>query len=260
MLSSFLYSLSALICLPSLAYCTTPWPHQSQTTPLVPNRLRTRCIISIYFCLHYIRSVLPTISQHEIEASQSVHESHTRSLETRIATVFRPLLYSTTCTPIQIHVILGRSLANLREPVVQSFSILEVEGYRIDAVPFVSGRREAFSLEDVAQMSAACRADDLGAHSTERDVLMAGDCTRNGVEECGPTAATVELGHALVQGGSASSAGVNALALEMVILSGACGLCVFLSQDSELLRRQNGPPLGLTLRFAGAAHGSEFRV
>ena len=73
------------------------------------------------------------------------------------------------------------------------------------------------------------------------------NCARDGLEECRPATATVKLGRAPVQWRIAASTGVGARLEKLVVLTGASHLGPLLSQNTELLRAQVGPPLGLVL-------------
>jgi len=70
---------------------------------------------------------------------------------------------------------------------------MELEGNRIHAMPLIDGCLESLAFEDVPEMSTTSGAGDLSPGHSPRAIGVSRNCTRDGVEEGWPPAATGEL-------------------------------------------------------------------
>lgn len=123
---------------------------------------------------------------------------------------------------------------------------------------FIGWGREAFTLEDMAQVSAARSASDLRPRHAILVIIVTSDGSGDRVEERRPSTSTVELCRALVQRGTAPGARVDTLLLVLVVLASAGGLGALLAEDAELLSREDGPPLAVALVRLGHISVLEF--
>lgn len=99
----------------------------------------------------------------------------------------------------------------------------------------VRRRIEPFPLEDVAQVSAAVAANDLGPHHAKGAILVPRHGPGNAVEVGRPAAARVELVRGVVQGRVAPGAGVDACGgVVLVELASAGRFCALLAEDAKL--------------------------
>lgn len=122
------------------------------------------------------------------------------------------------------------------------------------AMTFIRRSLVAFSLEDMPQMSTARGARNLNACHPKGTIFVAVHRAGYSVEECRPSAPAVELRGRFVKRGAASSAGEDALAFEVLILARACGFSALLSENAELFRGEDCPPLSIVLSLAGTTH------
>ena len=100
----------------------------------------------------------------------------------------------------------------------------------------VGGGRVSLALEDVTEMTATVRADNLSALHTKSAVGVSGHSTRNGIEESRPAAARFELVVGLVERSFAASAGVYTLGGHVLVKVAAVGrLGALFAEDAELL-------------------------
>jgi len=108
---------------------------------------------------------------------------------------------------------------------------------------FIRWCREPFALEDVPEMAATGGANDLYARHAHRLVFMSIDGSWNSVEESRPATTAREFRAALVERGPTPGARINPLLLVVFVLSSARAFCALLTEDPELLWRQDRPPL-----------------
>lgn len=100
----------------------------------------------------------------------------------------------------------------------------------------IRGSRVPFTLEDVAKMTPAVAADNLGALHPEGVIHMSLHGARDRVEIGRPATARLELVVCLVERSIAASAVVHALRrVVRIVLAGAGAFGAFLTEDAELL-------------------------
>lgn len=106
----------------------------------------------------------------------------------------------------------------------------------------VSGRIVSFSLEDMTEVTAACCAGNFYPGHTVRAVFVSRYRARYSVKKGWPAATAVKLGRALVQRGVATRTRVDTLIFEVLVLASTCRLSPLLTEDTELLWREDGTP------------------
>lgn len=99
--------------------------------------------------------------------------------------------HPTFCTSSSL--IILRDLSLCLRLVHHRVLLAEVETNTVDAVSLISRCRVPFALEDVAKVASAVTADDLYPLHAERSIAVSRDCARHSIEECWPSAATLEL-------------------------------------------------------------------
>lgn len=100
----------------------------------------------------------------------------------------------------------------------------------------VRRRRVSLSLEDVSQVTSTVAAHDLCPLHAECAVGVSGHCARNGVEECRPSAARLELVLSSVDGRIAAGASVGAGGWRvLIILAGEGSFGTLFAKNAELL-------------------------
>jgi len=109
-------------------------------------------------------------------------------------------------------------------------------------VTLIGWRTEPFTLEDMSQMPTARSARYFCPYCAKRIIDMAAHSTGYRIKEGWPSASTLELGVALVQGRSTTGATVNALFMVLVILAGTSAFGSLLAENAELFRGENGSP------------------
>jgi len=103
-------------------------------------------------------------------------------------------------------------------------------------MPLVSRCWVSLSLENVAEMTAAVRADDLGPLHTPTTVNVSRHGAGNGVVERRPSATALELLLRGVKRRVAAGAGVDTAGRRvLVVLAAEWGLGALLAEDAELL-------------------------
>ena len=103
-------------------------------------------------------------------------------------------------------------------------------------MPLVGGSGISLALEDMAEVTAAVGADDLGSRHAMAAVYVSGDGAGDAVEVSGPPAARLKFVVRRVEWRIATGAGINALArLVLVKLPSSRGLSSLLPEDTELL-------------------------
>lgn len=88
---------------------------------------------------------------------------------------------------------------------------MEFQTDGIDTMPLVGRGRVALALEDMTEMAAAIRTDNLGSLHAEAAIGVSGHGTRQAVKIRRPPTAGLELVVGLVQRGSTPGACVHAL-------------------------------------------------
>ena len=112
----------------------------------------------------------------------------------------------------------------------------EVQADAVHAMPLVGGCGISLALENMAEVTAAVGADDLGSRHAMAAVHMAGDGAGDAVKVSGPPAARLKFVVRLVEWRIATGAGINALArVVLVKLPSSRGLRSLLPEDTELL-------------------------
>ena len=102
-------------------------------------------------------------------------------------------------------------------------------------MPFIGGRGKPFAFENMAEMSAAAGADNLGPGHAKAPVLVPRNSTGNAVKVGRPSATRLELLASPVQRSGTGGAGVDTfLGVVLVIFSRARWLSAFFSKDPEL--------------------------
>lgn len=160
-----------------------------------------------------------------------------------------------TCSGSDQHVILARNVYRVLGLLKLSWWIIldrivlaEFEADAVDTMPLVGRCRVALALEDMAQMAAAVRTDNLRAGHAQRAIGVARHRAGNGIEEGGPAAAGFELVARLVEGRTTSGAVIDARRGHMlVVFPGIWGLGALLSEHAELFFAQYRSPLIITL-------------
>lgn len=94
---------------------------------------------------------------------------------------------------------------------------------------FVRRGIETFPFEDMSEVATACSAGNLCPGHERGPVLVTVDRTGNGIIECWPSTAGIELGCALVQRRSAPPAIVDTWLVKLVIFAGSRRLSAFLA-------------------------------
>ena len=103
-------------------------------------------------------------------------------------------------------------------------------------------------IEDMAQMSVAFTAKDLGSMHKQAIVFFSGDVFfRDGGPKTRPTGSGIKLGVRAKEFIAAAAATVDALLVIVPILTGKSGLRAFLPCYMKLLVRQLFLPLGIVL-------------
>jgi len=104
------------------------------------------------------------------------------------------------------------------------------------AVTLIGGSRVSLALENVTEMTAAVRADNLSTLHTESAVGVSGHSTGHGIEESRPAAARLELVVGLVERSLTASTGVDTLGGHVLVKVAAVGgLGALFAEDAELL-------------------------
>lgn len=125
------------------------------------------------------------------------------------------------------------------------FLLIKLQTHAIDTMPLIRRGRVPFPLEHMAQMAAALGANDLRPGHAEGAIRMPRHGAGDAVEVGGPAAAALELVAGLVQRRVAGQAVVRARGRHvLVVLAREGRLRALLADHPELLRREDGLPLG----------------
>lgn len=120
--------------------------------------------------------------------------------------------------------------------VLDRIVLVEVERNAVDTVSLVGGCGVSLSLEDVSEVTAAIRADNLDSLHAKGAVRMSRHGTGDSVEEGGPAAAGLELVVGLVERCLAAGAGVDTLGGHVLVVFASEGtLGALFAEDAELL-------------------------
>lgn len=118
--------------------------------------------------------------------------------------------------------------------------VMKLQTNAIDTMSLIRRRRITLSLEDMAEVAAAVRTNDLSPLHAKAAVCMAGHGARDTVEVSGPAAARFEFVVRLVQRRIAAGASVDTgRGHVLVILASEGRLGAFFSEDAELFYRHN---------------------
>jgi hypothetical protein len=138
----------------------------------------------------------------------------------------------------------------LKSPFLQHceslFLFVQLQRGGIDTVTKI--RRLWTVVEDMAQMSIAFAAENLGAAHKKAVVFFRGNILfGHGRRETRPTGSRVKFGIRAKEFITAAAATVNAFLVVIPVLPGKCGLCALLPSDVELFVRQIFLPFGFAL-------------